>query len=221
MTEGKTKPCYSCGENRVSEFYKDTSKKTGTSSQCKPCKKVSEKRRQAGKTPEQKVKDNKAGRARYHALTPEKKSRLKARHKKRLDSRTPEEKAAFKESQNDRFATMTTEQRLKMNAQRDKRHQERLSDPAYVAGLRLRWAVKRAKKFGHTKNPRVSSTVEGKKFDEKWVGEPCQWCGTHEDLSIDHIIPVSKGGGHTLDNLQPLCRSCNSSKGRKTVFGGN
>lgn len=43
----------------------------------------------------------------------------------------------------------------------------------------------------------------------------CQNCGTHKDLTIDHICPRSKGGGDEMENLQTLCRSCNSKKGVK------
>ena len=32
------------------------------------------------------------------------------------------------------------------------------------------------------------------------------------DITIDHILPQSRGGGHNIDNLQCMCRSCNSSK---------
>lgn len=43
-------------------------------------------------------------------------------------------------------------------------------------------------------------------------GRKCVICGAKEDLSIDHIIPRSKGGTNDPENLQTLCRSCNSSK---------
>ena len=35
------------------------------------------------------------------------------------------------------------------------------------------------------------------------------------DLTIDHHVPVSKGGTNNPSNLMPCCRSCNSSKGSK------
>lgn len=41
----------------------------------------------------------------------------------------------------------------------------------------------------------------------------CRRCGVRRDLSVDHIVPESKGGPTTLSNLQTLCRKCNSSKG--------
>lgn len=45
----------------------------------------------------------------------------------------------------------------------------------------------------------------------------CRHCGVRRHLSVDHIIAESKGGPMTLDNLQTLCRSCNSRKGAGPV----
>ena len=44
-------------------------------------------------------------------------------------------------------------------------------------------------------------------------GYCCLICCSSEDLSLDHIIPESKGGVSTIDNLQTLCRHCNAVKG--------
>jgi hypothetical protein len=44
-------------------------------------------------------------------------------------------------------------------------------------------------------------------------GYACKHCGVRKHLRADHILPESKGGPTTLDNLQTLCRSCNSRKG--------
>lgn len=43
----------------------------------------------------------------------------------------------------------------------------------------------------------------------------CVHCGDHMDLSVDHIYPESKGGTLDMENLQTLCRPCNSRKGAK------
>jgi 5-methylcytosine-specific restriction endonuclease McrA len=44
-------------------------------------------------------------------------------------------------------------------------------------------------------------------------GLRCRHCGATEELTIDHIRPVSKGGSGVLANLQLLCSGCNSAKG--------
>ena len=48
-------------------------------------------------------------------------------------------------------------------------------------------------------------------------GYKCRDCGISDDLTLDHIIPESKGGDLSEENLQILCRSCNSRKGVKSV----
>lgn len=45
----------------------------------------------------------------------------------------------------------------------------------------------------------------------------CQYCGSTRSLTIDHVIPKSKGGGDTWDNLVVACCSCNVKKGDKLL----
>jgi 5-methylcytosine-specific restriction endonuclease McrA len=52
----------------------------------------------------------------------------------------------------------------------------------------------------------------------------CQYCGKRpalRDLNIDHIIPRSRGGGDTWENLVTACRTCNLRKGWKTPEEAN
>ena len=52
-------------------------------------------------------------------------------------------------------------------------------------------------------------------------GHQCQICGSKGDdvkLDIDHIYPRSLGGDNRVENLQVLCKSCNCSKGPRTLW---
>ena len=41
----------------------------------------------------------------------------------------------------------------------------------------------------------------------------CQYCGSPDDLTFDHVIPRSKGGQTTWDNVVAACSPCNLAKG--------
>jgi hypothetical protein len=43
----------------------------------------------------------------------------------------------------------------------------------------------------------------------------CVRCGASDDLTLDHVIALSRGGTNDIDNLQTLCRPCNSRKGAR------
>ena len=46
----------------------------------------------------------------------------------------------------------------------------------------------------------------------------CCGCRLRTKLTVDHIIPVSLGGTSFIENIQPLCQSCNSKKLNKLEF---
>lgn len=41
----------------------------------------------------------------------------------------------------------------------------------------------------------------------------CQFCGTKKDLTLDHVVPSSRGGAHSWLNLVTACKRCNAKKG--------
>ena len=43
----------------------------------------------------------------------------------------------------------------------------------------------------------------------------CAYCGSREDLTLDHVVPLSRGGTHAIDNLVAACKPCNSRKGSR------
>lgn len=63
----------------------------------------------------------------------------------------------------------------------------------------------------------------GKYTQKEWslliekYGYSCLCCGEKKPLTPDHIIPLSKGGTNTIDNIQPLCGTCNNRKFTKTI----
>lgn len=44
----------------------------------------------------------------------------------------------------------------------------------------------------------------------------CQYCGTKRDLTLDHVLPTSRGGPHSWLNLVTACKRCNARKGDYT-----
>lgn len=63
------------------------------------------------------------------------------------------------------------------------------------------------------KKKRISSSLRTQVYERD--GYACVTCGVMKDLSCDHIMPEKLGGPTTLENLQTMCRPCNSKKGVK------
>lgn len=104
----------------------------------------------------------------------------------------------------------------------------KLKNPEKLKAQRVRWCIKqkvsrhlitierRATQKRATVNP---SGI--KRMVIRWKSEPsfvCYYC--HRSfptmvLHIDHVIPLSRGGKHSLDNLCRSCPSCNMSKNSK------
>lgn len=60
----------------------------------------------------------------------------------------------------------------------------------------------------------VAIQIAGKQIRARFAefNHRCAYCGADGDLHIEHVVPISKGGGHTIGNIVPACKDCNFSK---------
>lgn len=52
-------------------------------------------------------------------------------------------------------------------------------------------------------------------WQRKTASGECYFCGLvvkHQDITMDHLVPLSRGGYSTKDNLVPCCKNCNNKK---------
>ena len=52
-------------------------------------------------------------------------------------------------------------------------------------------------------------------WQQKTASGTCYYCGAkvaHRQLTMDHLVPLSRGGRSTKDNLVPSCKDCNNKK---------
>jgi 5-methylcytosine-specific restriction endonuclease McrA len=63
--------------------------------------------------------------------------------------------------------------------------------------------------------PRERSVAVNRRTVFARDGQHCQYCGSMAE-SIDHVVPRSRGGTHTWDNVVAACRTCNTRKEDRT-----
>lgn len=93
-----------------------------------------------------------------------------------------------------------------------------------VCGMRWRYnndpeVRERIISYGYRRNKGLVGSHTADEWKELLVKYDfmCLCCGSKESITRDHVIPIKMGGTDDIENIQPLCRSCNSKKQVKTI----
>lgn len=99
----------------------------------------------------------------------------------------------------------------------------RAEHPEQARKAHSKWQKQNLDKVNAATHRRRSNlnNAEGNYTAQEWrdlkakYDHRCLMCGRQEPdvkLTVDHIVPPAKGGTNSIDNIQPLCKSCNSKK---------
>ena len=78
-------------------------------------------------------------------------------------------------------------------------------------------AISKANSLPYFKGQTFQLAPVLREYVKRRDGFSCHYCGTKDNLGVDHIIPRSKGGTSDLDNLVACCRTCNSRKNNRIL----
>jgi 5-methylcytosine-specific restriction endonuclease McrA len=106
--------------------------------------------------------------------------------------------------------------RFRITHPEEKRADDAASYQKRTFQRRLSAAKHRALKYDNTSINELLTEVQWRELLTKYNGH-CAYCGKEAKLTLDHVIPLSKGGKHSIDNVVPACKHCNSSKQARTT----
>ncbi len=124
-----------------------------------------------------------------------------------------------------RYLSMTPEERrATCNGQAIRRWQK--ANPDKVKAIRARYFARHPEamqRWREARNIAMQNRRNAAGFDKirrpEWrarleeFGHRCAYCGTNaKGLSMDHVQALSRGGRHTISNVVPACKPCNSRK---------
>ena len=216
------KTCTTCGRALpLTSFYKHKTTSDRLHTACKECMRAKEKAHRMSVNDRILAYKRAYRAANRDLVSAQRRAQREANHEKILErdrawkAANPEKKRAqdrkYREIHREQIVTRDREFRKqhylelrKRRLERARRHPERYR--AYIRDYRAR---KKAAQGSHTKAEWDALRT--------WFGDVCLRCQTGGSLTADHVVPLSVGGTDSIDNLQPLCHSCNASKQQKAT----
>ncbi len=219
------KYCHKCGEWKdKSGFHKNKTRKDGLADQCKLCSRVGVMQWQAN-NPEKVKEKNKKYRQenyerelqRHREYYQDNQERLLDYAKQYRDNNKEKIRASQKQHRENNLGKRLENSRI-----------WRLANPLKAWLSTRKWRLANPEKVREkNRNRRARLIGNGGTFTaqewqdiKEYYDFTCLCCKRREPeikLTPDHVIALKRGGTNSADNIQPLCRSCNSSKGAKHI----
>lgn len=236
-----TKKCTKCNTDKVlDDFHKDKQKRDGRACQCRDCRNIAH---EEWRTNNYELAIQRQ-RASYHKNKDKDKDRRRRYYRDNIENIQSYWKDHYEKNKKKvilRVLAYQKNNKEKVNAKNKKwiaEHPERareITRKKYINGkdkFKARnksWRERNPNKIHVYKINRRVRESQGKITEREWLGllkkycYKCLCCGRSDvKLTADHVIPLARGGNHSISNIQPLCRSCNSSKALKsTDYRGN
>jgi len=207
------KCCSKCGLAKpLSEFHKNRTRNDGLRAQCKLCCAAADKQHHAAHR-EQILAQQREYRQEHRSEIAARDNQYRDTHREEIAAR----KKRWYEANSDRLKR----HRDARKAQRAAYNQRwRAANPDYRKHYNDTHKEERAASNNRRRALKAAATIEDFDIMEVWEreGYTCAYCGSTENLTIDHIVALADGGSHSLDNLTVACQSCNSSKGAKPLI---
>lgn len=83
-------------------------------------------------------------------------------------------------------------------------------DPVALQRQRIKSARGRLRRRAAWKN--AEKLFVSSKELARLYAQPCYYCGSVDRITIDHVVPLARGGRHSIGNLISACHKCNSTK---------
>lgn len=216
--------CYMCKNTKpTTEFYKDKTQTGGYGYTCKPCS-IEKQRKYRESKPAQYWTEY----DRKYAET----KRINAKQKRQNNKELYRHKWRVKfESDKDKINNWARIRYANnIEVEREKARQYFANNPEVRRKARRNWVAKNrevvrafAAEYRARKLAATTEKVDYKQIIERdksicWI---CKQIVPEDKIDIDHIIPLTRGGSHSYENLAVSCTSCNRKKNNKdpNLFG--
>lgn len=190
MQTEPSKRCARCAESKpLAAYAPDRNMPDGRVARCRPCRAADQRERY-----QRDLESNRAKKRAYVAANLE-----VTRGRKREDAR--------------RWRAANPE--LARAKARDDSRQFRAQNPTYHREWYRQNAASecaRMREMNHRRRSLIKDSPDLRAYMAELLKEPCTYCEAVDDMTVDHVVPLSRGGRHEAKNLTPACRSCNSSK---------